>query len=152
MKQTLALSLLLLLTAAPSGAAFSTRHNPKSSLPSSTLLFASSPSTTDLEDVISRLTKEAQEVGECAQILGDAIFKADAEVKAEDIVQICDTLDALKDDVEAGKGAQKLFPRLNAKIPQTLSTCVRSRTFHDKNGSMLQLGVFVCSSEVVIVR
>ncbi|CAJ1951774.1 unnamed protein product [Cylindrotheca closterium] len=62
-----------------------------------THLFASSPTTSQVDDLLSQLQKEAKEVGECAQILGEAIFKSDAEVKAEDIVQICDALDALKE-------------------------------------------------------
>lgn len=95
MQQSLLLSfvLVVVLTAIPCNS-FSTRQI--HCAPTTTCLSMASASDIDLDDVLSRLTKEAQEVGECAKILGDAIFKSDTDVKAEDIVQICDTLDALE--------------------------------------------------------
>ncbi|KAL3942800.1 MAG: hypothetical protein SGBAC_003076 [Bacillariaceae sp.] len=98
MQQTLLVSLLLVLSAVPS-ASFSsspTKCSIRCLGSKSTLCFASSSS--EVDSFLSQLTNEAQEVGECAQILGEAIFKSDSDVKAEDIVQICDTLDALEPD------------------------------------------------------
>lgn len=101
MQQTLLVPLLLVLSAAPcasfsSGPIHSSLRPPRSTCTAAAALFASSSS--EIDSLLSQLTNEAQEVGECALILGEAIFKSDWDVKAEDIVQICDTLDALEKD------------------------------------------------------
>lgn len=65
-----------------------------------------------------RLTEEFKEVATCLNIVTSAIFAKDAEINAEDIVQICDKIDKFNieinsnksiDNVEGSSSSSKLF-------------------------------------------
>jgi hypothetical protein len=62
----------------------------------------SSPTESNVEDVVSewtnRIVNEAKEVSSCVSIVASAVLLPSEKVTAEDIVKLCDTMDALDRD------------------------------------------------------
>ena len=65
----------------------------------STTILYSSPTESNIEDVVSewtnRIVNEAKEASSCVSIVASAILLPSEKVMAEDIVKICDTIDTL---------------------------------------------------------
>ncbi|CAB9527131.1 expressed unknown protein [Seminavis robusta] len=69
------------------------------------VLFSSSPTSgsndeLDPEAIGNQLVKEAKEVASCVGIVTNSLFNLGDDIKATDIVEFCDELDALQEDAD----------------------------------------------------
>lgn len=59
------------------------------------LSMSTSPSNTGASDLVSRLVEESKEIAACANLVVSAILLPPEKVEAEDIIRICDEIDAI---------------------------------------------------------
>ena len=76
------------LTPSESSIIYSRNHAP-------CLSMSSSPSTAGASEWASRLIEESKEIATCANLVLSAILLPSEKVEAEDIVKICDEIDAI---------------------------------------------------------
>jgi len=88
-----------------------------------TKLFSSEP---DVSAMGTRVVDEVKEVSECVQLASEYLFKPDDAVSAEDIVKVCDEIDAIQDgDLFVSQSLQLRKKALEYKRYEMLAKLMR---------------------------
>ncbi len=67
-------------------------------IPNDALFMSTSPPTTEVADWATRLLEESKEIATCANLVLSAVLLPKEKVEAEDIVKLCDEIDATASD------------------------------------------------------